>query len=283
MSAVIKQSEAAVVEAFDYAGLDKATASEARALAERVRSFERRVTSEIIDLGGQLARMKERLGHGQFGPWLEAEFGDKVRTAQRYMLAHEAFGAKNDTVSYLPVSTVYALATAPQETRNEIVAEIEAGQAPKPAQVRQRASTARAEARAAAKLAKLTPEQRKELETKSKRQRRSAAQYEAKRRADDMAHELESLAVHRAAHDAVDQILDIVDPDVLRAILEPLPQFRDYVMTGLLRERIGLRDGLGGNIREYQRLTIRAENREREIRGEPPLPFPWDPPEESYP
>lgn len=207
MTAVAIRAETAVAEAFDYSTLDKATASEARALAERVRSFERRAGREMVDLGGALLRMKDRLGHGRFLPWLQAEFGGKVRTAQRYMEMHEAFGSKYDTVSYLPPTTLQVLASAPNSAREEIVAEIEAGKQVPPAIVKSRVATAVAAAREADRRAKLSPDKRKRLATKEKRQRTTAAQWEAKWAAEKRQRCQDELVRLDAAREATDRVL----------------------------------------------------------------------------
>lgn len=187
MSALAIRSETSPAGGFDYGLFDEATASEAQALAERVRSFERRMTSEAFQLGDALMRMKERLGHGQFTLWLQAEFGEKiVRTAQRWMLMAETFGTKNYKLSYLPPTTLAAVA-APAvlaEVRKEIVAEIEAGALIPSKAILDRVKHATAEAQRAAKLAKLSPAERKKLasRTSDSLRRRSSGKRDGKPR-----------------------------------------------------------------------------------------------------
>jgi hypothetical protein len=115
---------------FDYSLVDVEIAKDARAVAEKIRADQRRLTAAVIETGLELRKIRDRLGHGLFGQWLEAEFGWTARTAQNYMAAAAAFGSKCETVSYLPPACIYKLAapSTPIETRNEIVRRIEAGE-----------------------------------------------------------------------------------------------------------------------------------------------------------
>src|SRR5215207_10608491 len=93
---------------FDYSTLEPSLADEARELAQQVLLHIHRLTSEIIEIGQRLTSMKERLGHGRFGAWVEAEAKLPSRTVQNYMRAAAVFGGKCEIISYLPPSTVYA-------------------------------------------------------------------------------------------------------------------------------------------------------------------------------
>jgi hypothetical protein len=52
----------------------------------------------------------ERLGHGNFLPWIEAEFGMSEWTARNFMRVAEEFGGKSGTVPDLPPTVLYQLA-----------------------------------------------------------------------------------------------------------------------------------------------------------------------------
>lgn len=120
------KQELSLQAAFDYTALPETIASEARRAAERVRE---RMRSAMIDVGVELARIKERLPHGQFGRWLDAEFGLTERTAQNYMAA-AALAAKYETVSVLRPTTLYVLAgpSTPDTVRQDIVDRLSAGE-----------------------------------------------------------------------------------------------------------------------------------------------------------
>jgi hypothetical protein len=69
------------------------------------------------------------LGHGGFTEWLSTEFPNDKRTAQRFMQVAARLPDKSDTVSSLPVATVYKLAakSTPSDTITEVIAQLENG------------------------------------------------------------------------------------------------------------------------------------------------------------
>lgn len=224
----IAPSAASEAAAFDYASVDQGTAIAARDLAERVRSFELRVMSQIVDLGGELIRMKERLGHGRFTPWLRAEFSGKDRTAQRYMAAHEAFAGKSATVSVLKPAVAHVIAAAPAAIRHEIIAEIEGGARPQPFEVRRRVAEARQEEREAAKLAKLSPEERKALASKKKRRQADRARREAEWKADSEARAKREFSEAQAGEDLAKLLAERLSRDDARQVVNLLTKAGNY-------------------------------------------------------
>ena len=89
-----------VSSTFSYGSIPLAVAREARDLAERLRTFERNTKDSAVAFGRELIEMKEKLGHGNFGPWVEAELPYGLRTAENLMNAARVFGGKFETVSY---------------------------------------------------------------------------------------------------------------------------------------------------------------------------------------
>lgn len=77
-----------------------------------------------------IIEIKQAIGHGNFLPWIEAEFSMTERTAQRFMQAAEA-GAEYDTMSDLPPSILYALAASstPEAVPVEVMRGVEAATA----------------------------------------------------------------------------------------------------------------------------------------------------------
>ena len=59
-----------------------------------------RKSADVVAIGGLLIEAQDQLDHGQWLPWLEANFGSSVRTADNYMNAAR-FAAKLATVSNL--------------------------------------------------------------------------------------------------------------------------------------------------------------------------------------
>jgi hypothetical protein len=105
---------------YDYTVVSADTAALLKYTADKIRQHQQRTSREIIEVGTDLIRVKEALGHGRFGEWLQAEFGWTIRTAQNYMRASDVFGTKCETVSYLPPKTLYLLsARSTRKTSSE--------------------------------------------------------------------------------------------------------------------------------------------------------------------
>lgn len=119
-----------VVEAFDYQQLDSATADTLRRAVDEIRACRLDVGRRIIRIGEKLHAVKARLAHGQFGGWLEAEFGWSDRTARNFMQVAEVFREKSEIVSDLPASLMYKLAapSTPVHIRETVISQLESGQ-----------------------------------------------------------------------------------------------------------------------------------------------------------
>jgi hypothetical protein len=115
---------------FDYSPLEEETAEKVRASADRIRQAVKRTIEDIIEVGTELLSVKEALSHGQFIPWVRAEFGWTERTAQNFMAVAERFG-KNETISQMIEPTAaYLLAapSAPDEAREAAIKRAESGE-----------------------------------------------------------------------------------------------------------------------------------------------------------
>jgi hypothetical protein len=109
---------------FDYAALRADTTEILQSTALRIRD---RMKASIIDTGRDLLSIKNMIEPRTFGQWLEVEFGMTVRTAQNYMAAAELV-AEYETVSHLPTTTLYRLASAPDAVRVAMVERLDKGQ-----------------------------------------------------------------------------------------------------------------------------------------------------------
>lgn len=167
---------------FDYAALEPALADDARAVASRIRG---RLRTVYRDTGRDLIQIKDRIGHGQFGAWLKAEFDMTERAAENYMNAARWLEGKSESVSDLPATAVYALAapSAPVAAVNEVVAAIEAGtKLPTHAIRSMLAEALEAERKAKAEAAKTEEqrqEERKARESRAARQARNERERQA--------------------------------------------------------------------------------------------------------
>lgn len=128
---------------FDYSGLSSAVVKEAEAAATRIRD---RLRESILTTGAELLDIKEKLGHGKFGKWLNFHFGWRERTAQNYMNAATAFASSPKIIDMLPASTIYKLAarSTPDELRREVTEDIAKGLRPTKSEVEKRIAETKA-------------------------------------------------------------------------------------------------------------------------------------------
>jgi hypothetical protein len=96
--------------------------AEVRDATVRIKLRMSRTAADIIEIGRDLILVKDKLEHGQFLRWIEAEFGMHEQSARRFMHVAQRFGGKSNTVLDLQPSVLYALA-APS-TPDEVVEEV---------------------------------------------------------------------------------------------------------------------------------------------------------------
>ncbi|MER9586529.1 DUF3102 domain-containing protein [Mesorhizobium sp. M0276] len=156
-----------------------ATAAELAGAADRIHKLFAGIDGSMFEIGEELVAIKAKLDHGEFGKWVKASLnGMTERTAQRYMSVVEKFSGKYDTVSVLPTSVIQKLAapSVPDVLRDEVIAEIDAGNAPEPKNILFRiADTKRKQAEAKVEAEKIarkiegkTPEQAAKIKAKLK-------------------------------------------------------------------------------------------------------------------
>ena len=118
-------------EPFDYDALDLQTRIVVQQRTAEIREHMRRTAQEVVEIGVLLSEVKERLGHGHFTTWLQAEFDWSDRTARRFMAVAAQF--KTDTVSDLTIApaALYLLAapSTPEPAREEALDRARAGEA----------------------------------------------------------------------------------------------------------------------------------------------------------
>lgn len=113
---------------FDYSQLDAETRIVVQQRTEEIKVLVRRSAQDIIDIGNKLIDVKARLGHGNFGGWLDAEFGWKKSTASSFMNVAEKF--QNLEISRFGASALYLLAapSTPEPARIEAIERSQAGE-----------------------------------------------------------------------------------------------------------------------------------------------------------
>jgi hypothetical protein len=118
-----------VIPAFDYGALSVENRISIQQKTSEIRSLIRRSAQDAIEIGSKLIEVKDRLAHGQFGTWLNTEFGWSDRLARQYMLV-AAKMADYANLDQIAPSALYLLAagTTPDDVRREFVEQAAAGQ-----------------------------------------------------------------------------------------------------------------------------------------------------------
>ena len=114
---------------FDYAALPVAVALKAQLAANSIKLRLKRTVEDIIEIGRELTAVKDELPHGQFLPWIEAEFEMSERTAYNFMDVAGKFGDKVATVASFSSKVLYALSapSTPDAVIDKAVAKAESG------------------------------------------------------------------------------------------------------------------------------------------------------------
>lgn len=114
---------------FDYTALPSDVRNIALTRRDAIKTLERRTSESLIEIGKHLIAVKDALPHGQFGPWLEAEFGWSQDTAGRFMSVARAF-RDIPQIAEFQSSALYALASGnvPEEIREQFIKQAEAGE-----------------------------------------------------------------------------------------------------------------------------------------------------------
>jgi hypothetical protein len=93
---------AQVVTPFNYDDLDPETRIIVQQRTSEIKAIARQTAQGVLDIGAKLAEVKDRLGHGRFGYWLDQEFGWSDRTARSFMAAARSF--KTEIISDLSIA-----------------------------------------------------------------------------------------------------------------------------------------------------------------------------------
>lgn len=117
-------------DVFNYGVLSAEKAASARAAAERIRGRMQLAAESIIEVGRELIEQKKALGHGNFLPWIEAEFGMSQDTAGRFMNVAGRLGDKFRSVRNMPATALYALAapSTPEPVREAVLERAASGE-----------------------------------------------------------------------------------------------------------------------------------------------------------
>lgn len=150
---------------FDYGTLDLDTRSFVQTKTAEIRILVKQTAQGIIEIGQRLIEVKERLGHGNFLPWLQGEFNWSLQSAKRFMNVAETFGQNQQIVDFYP-SALYLLAapSVPEEVRQEALTLSESGERITHAKAQEIIAKHKAEVKAAQQAITTLEEQIKSLE-----------------------------------------------------------------------------------------------------------------------
>ena len=96
-----------------------------------IRRLGKRVVRDVIEIGRRLTECKDIVGHGNWLPWLEREFGWTDKTAENFINVSKAAGKfENFSNLNIPVSGLYLLAApnTPDEAKAEVIERAEKGE-----------------------------------------------------------------------------------------------------------------------------------------------------------
>jgi hypothetical protein len=100
--------------------------------ADAIRTLGKRIKEDVQEIGRRLTICKKILGHGNFGPWLDREFGWSTKTAQNFMRVYDLSASKNVNFTNfnVPVTGLYRLAAqgTPEEAVTEIIERAKTGE-----------------------------------------------------------------------------------------------------------------------------------------------------------
>jgi hypothetical protein len=115
---------------FSYSDVSPELADECRERARRIRTNIDIRNKSGVEIGLDLMQMKEKLGHGQFGGWIELEFDMSVRSAQVIMGIAKTFKNAESAFLNFPRQVLLELSHAPdpQEALEEANERKESGE-----------------------------------------------------------------------------------------------------------------------------------------------------------
>ncbi len=123
-----KRNPAPAATGFDYSAVRDA--EQVREAAKRIIGRGICIVGDMIEIGRDLIAVKEKLEHGQFQKWIEAEFGWGKTTVRNFINVASNLGDKSATVAHLAPTAIYALSapSLPNEVRQEVVERLEKGE-----------------------------------------------------------------------------------------------------------------------------------------------------------
>ena len=119
------------ISKFDYNSFDKPTADLIKNETNRIRLIMQKTADNIIEIGGSLHKVKQKLEHGKFTCWIESELGIDYGSASNFMRVWDTFRHRREEIAKfgLNVTVLYLMSgrNTPEEFRDEVFRRAEMG------------------------------------------------------------------------------------------------------------------------------------------------------------
>lgn len=120
-----------VKPSFDYGVVPEASRELVKSKTIETKILVRQTAHGIIEIGKNLIEVKQAIGHGNWLPWLDSEFGWSRNTASRFIKIAESYpnGASSHHLDFSKEALVILYQdNTPEEVRQEAIAMAEAGE-----------------------------------------------------------------------------------------------------------------------------------------------------------
>ncbi len=115
---------------FNYSDLEPETIQFIDRQTAEIKALLKKTAQSIVEIGQKLTEVKQKIGHGKFGSWLNSEFNWSVSAANKFMQVSKEFKFINFTNLEIAPSALYKLAapSAPAAARKEAIMRAEKGE-----------------------------------------------------------------------------------------------------------------------------------------------------------
>lgn len=103
--------------------MNEITRNEIQEIETNIIRLKRETAENIIQIGLELSRAKDKLSHGEWGDWLRDKVDFSQRTASTYMNIAKAFGSNSQAISNLSVTKLGMLLDVPEDKRENFIEE----------------------------------------------------------------------------------------------------------------------------------------------------------------
>ena len=90
-------------------------------IEKNIITLKNRTAENMIQLGQELLKAKEKVPHGEWGEWLREKVDFSQRSANQLMRIAKAFGANSQAISNLEITKVGLLLDVPEDKRESFI------------------------------------------------------------------------------------------------------------------------------------------------------------------